>query len=112
MEQKNKTRMGIFGEVTADYNNYVFVNFSGRNDWTSTVEKENRRIFYPSASISFLPTSAFKGLQSDLLNSLKIRAGLGTSAGFPDPYNTRKRIGTRSKVMVKLFGFSSTNTCG
>jgi outer membrane receptor protein involved in Fe transport len=45
-----QTRLGVFGEITADYNNYLFLNLAGRNDWTSTVEKENRQIFYPSAS--------------------------------------------------------------
>ncbi len=84
-----QTRMGIFGELTADYNNYLFLNFAGRNDWTSTVEKENRQIFYPSGSISFIPTTAFQGISSSTLNFLKLRAGVGTSAGFPNPYSTR-----------------------
>jgi len=53
-----QTRMGIFGEVTADFNNYLFLNLAGRNDWTSTVEKENRRIFYPSASLSFVTNNS------------------------------------------------------
>ncbi|MEZ0486442.1 SusC/RagA family TonB-linked outer membrane protein [Fibrella aquatica] len=84
-----QTRMGIFGELTADYNNFLFLNFAGRSDWTSTVEKENRQIFYPSGSISFIPTTAFKGIESTTLNFLKLRAGIGTSAGFPNPYSTR-----------------------
>jgi len=84
-----QTRMGIFGELTADYNNFLFLNFAGRSDWTSTVEKENRQIFYPSGSISFIPTTAFQGLSSSTLSFLKLRAGVGTSAGFPNPYSTR-----------------------
>ena len=88
-ETEEQTRMGIFGEVTADINNYLFLNVAARNDWTSTVEKDNRRIFYPSASLSFIPTTAIKGLQSDFLSFLKVRVGYGTSAGFPRPYTTR-----------------------
>ncbi len=84
-----QTRMGIFGELTFDYSNFVFLNLAGRNDWTSTVEKDNRRIFYPSASLSFVPTTAFEGLSSTTLSFLKLRAGIGTSAGFPNPYQTR-----------------------
>ncbi len=86
---EEQTRMGVYGEVTADYKNYLFANIAARNDWTSTVELENRRILYPSASVSFIPTTAFEGMQSNFLNYLKIRAGIGTSAGFPSPYNTR-----------------------
>jgi TonB-linked SusC/RagA family outer membrane protein len=84
-----QTRMGVFGEVTADYDNYLFLNFAGRNDWTSTVEADNRQIFYPSGSISFVPTTAFKGFNSKAINYLKMRFGIGTSAGFPNPYQTR-----------------------
>jgi outer membrane receptor protein involved in Fe transport len=92
--------MGIFGEVTVDYNNYLFLNVAGRNDWTSTVEKENRRILYPSTSLSFVPTSAFPGLSSDFLNFLKIRAGVGTSAGFPRPYQTRNILDQSARAWL------------
>ncbi|QKZ11137.1 SusC/RagA family TonB-linked outer membrane protein [Spirosoma sp. KUDC1026] len=85
-----QTRIGIFGEITADFHDYLYLNLAGRNDWTSTVEVANRQIFYPSASLSFVPTSAFAGIQNgNVVNFLKLRAGVGTSAGFPNPYSTR-----------------------
>ncbi|NBB30507.1 SusC/RagA family TonB-linked outer membrane protein [Cellulophaga sp. BC115SP] len=92
-----QTRLGVFGEITADYNNYLFLNLAGRNDWTSTVEKENRQIFYPSASLSFVPTTAFEGLASNTVNFLKVRAGIGTSAGFPNPYQTRNILNQNAR---------------
>lgn len=101
---EEQTRMGIFGEVTADINNYLFLNVAGRNDWTSTVEKDNRRILYPSVSLSFIPTTAIKGLQSDFLNFLKLRAGFGTSAGFPDPYNTRNILDQNARGWLNSAG--------
>ena len=101
---EEQTRMGIFGEVTADINGYLFFNAAGRNDWTSTVEKENRRIFYPSASVSFIPTTAIKGLQSDFLNFLKLRGGVGTSAGFPNPYNTRNILDQSARGFLNASG--------
>lgn len=99
-----QTRMGVFGELTADINNYLFLNFAARNDWTSTVEKENRRIFYPSGSISFVPTSAFEGIQSNFLSFLKIRGGVGTSAGFPNPYNTRNILNQNARAFLNTAG--------
>lgn len=99
-----QTRMGVFGELTADFKNFLFLNFAGRNDWTSTVEKENRKIFYPSASISFVPTTALAGLQSNFLNFLKIRGGVGTSAGFPSPYNTRNVLGQNARAFLNSSG--------
>lgn len=99
-----QTRMGIFGEITADYSNFLFLNIAGRNDWTSTVEPDNRRIFYPSVSTSFIPTSAFPGLSSDLLSYLKVRAGYGTSAGFPSPYQTRNVLDQSARAWLNSQG--------
>jgi len=108
---QEQTRIGIYGEVTADYKNFLYANFAARNDWTSTVEIENRRIFYPSGSISFIPTTAFEGLQSSTLNELKIRAGVGTSAGFPTPYSTRNILNQNSRAFLDAAGnVSQTHT--
>ncbi|WP_305951817.1 SusC/RagA family TonB-linked outer membrane protein [Emticicia oligotrophica] len=99
-----QTRMGVFGEITADYGNYLFLNVAARNDWTSTVEKENRRILYPSYSASFVPTTAFPALQSSVLNFLKVRVGYGTSAGFPDPYSTRNILNQSARGWLNAAG--------
>ncbi|WP_373550942.1 SusC/RagA family TonB-linked outer membrane protein [Haliscomenobacter sp.] len=101
---EEQTRMGIFGEVTIDYSNFLYLNFAGRNDWTSTVEPENRRIFYPSASLSFIPTSAFAGLDGGFFNFLKLRAGVGTSAGFPNPYQTRNILNQGARAWLNTAG--------
>ncbi|MCP9767435.1 SusC/RagA family TonB-linked outer membrane protein [Lacihabitans sp. LS3-19] len=89
-------RIGTYANVVLDYSDYLFLNMSARNDWTSTVETENRRILYPGASLSFLPTSAFD-IKSKVLNDLKLRVSYGTSAGFPSPYNTRNTLGQNAR---------------
>ncbi len=88
---------GVYGDVSLDFRNFLFLNLQGRNDWASTLEQENRSIFYPSASLSFLPTEVFSGLQSNTLNYLKIRTGFGTSAGFPNPYRTRTLLSNNAR---------------
>ena len=85
----NVTKIGVYTQATMDYKDYIYLTVSGRNDWGSTVEKENNSLFYPSASLSFIPTAAFENLQSKYLNFLKVRAAYATSAGFPGPYRTR-----------------------
>jgi len=91
-----------YATVTFDYNNYLYVNLSARNDWSSTVEPENNSLLYPSASISFIPTEFMP--QSSLLNYLKIRAGYGTSAGFPDPYSTRSVLRANPRQFIDRAG--------
>ncbi len=90
---------GVYGSVTAGYNRYLYLTASARNDWSSTLEAANRSILYPSVSLSFVPTDAFESLQgSRVLNYLKLRAGYGTSARFPDPYTTRAILGSATNV--------------
>ncbi|MCX8489891.1 MAG: TonB-dependent receptor, partial [Cyclobacteriaceae bacterium] len=88
--ETEEQRMGVYGDFSLDYKQYLFLNLAGRNDWTSTLEATNNNIFYPSVSASFIPTEAFGGLKSSTLSYLKFRVGYGTSAGFaPFPYGTR-----------------------
>ena len=75
--------------LNVDYKSWLYLNLQARNDWSSTVEEDNQTIFYPSASVSFIPTTAFSGLESNVLNYMKVRVGYGQSAGYPDPYQTR-----------------------
>lgn len=75
--------VGVYAQADFDYNNLLYLTVAGRNDWVSNFSAENRAQFYPSASVSFIPTKAFDGLKSEKgLNYLKIRAGLGISANF------------------------------
>ncbi|MFZ9056948.1 MAG: TonB-dependent receptor domain-containing protein, partial [Flavobacteriaceae bacterium] len=77
---------GLYGQASFDYNRYAYLTVAARKDWVSNLSEENRSIVYPSASVSFLPTSAFPEFKSDLVNLLKLRAGYGTSANFPTGY--------------------------
>jgi TonB-linked SusC/RagA family outer membrane protein len=96
-------RQGIYANVTLDYSDYLFLNLSARNDWTSTVEQENRRILYPGASVSFLPSQAFNW-NSSTVNDLKLRFGYGTSAGFPSPYRTRNILNQAPRAFINTGG--------
>ena len=79
---------GAFGQFQLAYKSYLYTTLSGRNDWGSTVEKENQSLFYPGASMSFIPTSAFN-FGGNIINYLKFRGAYGTSSGFPGRYTTR-----------------------
>ena len=93
----DERRYGVYTNVTLDYSDYLFLNLSARNDWTSTVEAENRSILYPGGSISFIPTTAF-AWNSSTVNDLKLRLGYGTSAGYPRPYNTRNVLAQTARA--------------
>ncbi|SEQ81418.1 SusC/RagA family TonB-linked outer membrane protein [Neolewinella agarilytica] len=96
---QNEGQIGLYGSLTAGFNRYLYLTASARNDWSSTLEAANRSILYPSVSVAFVPTDAFESLQgSRVLNYLKLRAGYGTSARFPNPYTTRPILGSATNV--------------
>lgn len=55
---RRSRRFAVFANVDFDYGDFLFVNLTGRNDWTSTLLKKDN-YFYPSAGVSFVPTKAF-----------------------------------------------------
>ena len=50
----NKKINSVYGLFQLNYDGYFFVDFTGRNDWTSTLSEENRSFFYSSVSSSLV----------------------------------------------------------
>ena len=88
---------GTYANLTLGYKDWGFLAVSARNDWTSTLEKDNRSFLYPSVSVSVLPFDALS-ISNQNLNFLKVRFGFGTSAGYPSPYSTRGSLYTNTNV--------------
>jgi TonB-linked SusC/RagA family outer membrane protein len=44
--------VGAYGDINLDWRNIVYLNVTGRNDWTSTLDANNRSFFYPSVNLS------------------------------------------------------------
>ncbi|AXE18542.1 SusC/RagA family TonB-linked outer membrane protein [Runella rosea] len=80
---------GVYGDFSFDYKNYLFLNVTGRNDWSSTLPVNNNSYFYPSASVSFVLTEAFPNLgivKNDILSYAKLRANYANVGSDEDPY--------------------------
>ncbi len=75
----------LYGQAQFGYNNYAFVQVTGRNDWSSTLPEENNSYFYPSVSGSFIFTDAFD-LNSDFLTFGKLRASWAQVGNDAQPY--------------------------
>jgi TonB-linked SusC/RagA family outer membrane protein len=68
-----KRTVGIFAEAQFSYKDYLFLNATARNDFSSSLPKANNSYFYPSLSGSFVLTEALK-TDSKILNFAKFRA--------------------------------------
>lgn len=79
--------IGAYGELELSYAQALYLTLTGRNDWTSTLEKGNRSFFYPSANLSYIFTENMHQLPS-WLSYGKIRASLAQIGKDADPYST------------------------
>jgi TonB-linked SusC/RagA family outer membrane protein len=77
--------MGYYAQASFNYNNYAFIEFTGRVDQSSTLPKNSNTYFYPSVNASFVPTDAF-GLESDVLSYVKLKASYAKVGRDAPPY--------------------------
>ncbi|HRP57899.1 SusC/RagA family TonB-linked outer membrane protein [Agriterribacter sp.] len=85
----------VFGSGQIGFRNYVFLNLTARNDWSSTLPSQNLSYFYPSANLSVILTDAFS-IGSDFLSYAKIRGGWSKVGKDADPYQ-----------LINIFNFSA-----
>tara|TARA_R110000851_G_scaffold281187_1_gene434606 strand:+ start:1037 stop:4153 length:3117 start_codon:yes stop_codon:yes gene_type:complete len=67
----------LYGTAQINYDGFFFVDVTGRNDWSSTLSKENRSFFYPSVSTSLVISDMVDkvgGNFPDWFTYLKVRA--------------------------------------
>lgn len=82
--------VGVFGSLNASYDDMLYLTLTGRNDWSSTLPKQNNSFFYPSAGLSFIFTQldALKGAK-DVLSYGKLRASVAQVGKDARPYSIR-----------------------
>ena len=74
-----------YGSAQLGYKNYAYLNLTARNDWSSTLPRNNRSYFYPSVNGSFIISEAFK-IENRNLDFLKLRGGWSEVGNDADPY--------------------------
>ena len=77
--------LGVYGQLTLGYNNYLFLELTGRGDQSTTLPVANRTFFYPSVTTSFVFTDAFK-ISSNVFSYGKLRANASKVGRDADPY--------------------------
>jgi TonB-linked SusC/RagA family outer membrane protein len=76
-ESRTRQRLvGVYADAQFDYGNFLFLGLTGRNDWSSTFNPDQRSYFYPSVTTSFVFTDAFSALRGNVLTFGKIRANI------------------------------------
>jgi TonB-linked SusC/RagA family outer membrane protein len=73
-----------YGELS--YKNEVYLNLTGRNDWSSTLQKPNNSFFYPSVSLGVIASEMVK--LPTAISYLKFRGSWANISTDINPYRT------------------------
>ena len=91
VEQYSQKRRlyGIYGQAELAWKNMAYLTLTARNDWSSTLPKENRSFFYPGVTASFLFSELFPEDLKKTINFGKIRAAWGKTGNDANVYMTQ-----------------------
>ena len=99
-----------YGSAIGTFNGYFTVEVTGRNDWSSTLPKENASYFYPSVSSSLVLSDLMPSLTNGgYLTYLKLRgswAKVGSDAG-PYQLQTLYNGDTRKFAGAALYSLAN-----
>ncbi len=77
---------GVYGQAELSYKDYLFLSLNARNDWSSTLPKNNNSFFYPGVNASFVFSDVFPEFLPNILSYGKVRAAWGQTGNDADPY--------------------------
>lgn len=91
LDQTARKRINsLYGLARLGFRDYLFVDVTGRNDWSSALANrenaDNTSFFYPSASLSFVASKAFD--LPEPISFLQLRFGVAQVGNDTDPYRT------------------------
>jgi TonB-linked SusC/RagA family outer membrane protein len=100
--------VSAFGQATFDYNEYLYLTVTGRNDWTSTIPIGENSFFYPSVSSSFVFSDAFPGVKRFMTG--KLRAAYAEVGRDARPYAYRPALEFKTTANGGYgYGFTGPN---
>ncbi len=98
----------LYGQVSLSFRDFVYLDVTGRNDWSSTLGENNRSYFYPSVTGSFLANELFDR-DAELFNLLKVRASWANVGNDTSPYQLYSYYNVASDGYLGLTQLSRPN---
>ncbi len=83
--RREREIQSLYGSASLEYKNQLFVDVTGRNDWSSTLPASNNSYFYPSITGSWIFTETFK-LDQKIFTFGKVRLGVAQVGNDASPY--------------------------
>lgn len=83
-EWEHKKKQAVFGQASLGWDQWGYIDLTARNEWSSTLPKNNNSYFYWSAGASVIVNELFK-LNNSIFPFIKLRgsfAQVGNDTGF------------------------------
>lgn len=86
----------LYGFLDLNFKDWIFGQFSMRNDWSSTLPAQTGSYLFPGGNLSFVPSELFGWQNSRWVNFAKIRAAYSETATDDEPYQLQRVYSTGS----------------
>lgn len=83
--RRDKSIRSVYGAANLDLYNAVFLSFTARNDWSSTLPLNNNSYFYPSVSLSTMVSEYIK--MPEAVSYVKLYGSWAQVSSDLDPYS-------------------------
>jgi TonB-linked SusC/RagA family outer membrane protein len=101
--------LGAYFQGTLDYKGWAYFTVTGRNDWSSTLPKDNNNYFYPSASLGVVFTDALN-FNPWWLDYGKVRLSYAKVGNDAPPYSLASRYYSASASGVHVGSYQNDPT--
>ena len=96
--------VSAYGTLSLGFKDWLYGEFTGRNDWDSRLLQQNRSFFYPAGSLSIVLSDAIQSIKnSNFISFMKLRGALSKSGNVNlAPYSLSA---TYSQPVGNSYGF-------
>lgn len=106
----DRSLVGVYGSIGASFRDFLFLEVTGRNDWSSTLPVASRSFFYPSVNAGFVFSELMK---LEFVNFAKLRASYAEVGNDANPYLTASVYNAAANFPFGgLAGVTSNNRIG
>lgn len=86
MDHSHIRSNSVYANASLGWKNQLYIDASARNDWSSTIKDD---FFYPSVSLSWIPTASFENLKNDVFTYWKNRGGIAKIGSATSAYRNK-----------------------
>ena len=86
----------VFGVASFGFDNWLYLDLTARNDWSSTLPEDNNSYFYPSVSLSAVLSELPFLSNVSALSFAKVRASYAQAGNDADPYRIASTFGPQT----------------